>query len=71
MKPQALVSQPWRKSSYSDTARQCVEVAQAGPACLVRDTANRSGQQLSVGRRAWVTFTRHMRNGGSPSLPSE
>jgi hypothetical protein len=69
--PQALVSQPWRKSSYSDTARQCVEVAQAGQACLVRDTANRSGQQLSVGRPAWTAFTRRMRSGGLPSSPSE
>jgi hypothetical protein len=61
--PQAPVSHPWRKTTYSDTARQCVEVAQAGTACLVRDTTNRSGHQLTFGPRAWTAFTRGFRSG--------
>jgi hypothetical protein len=64
--PQAPPTQPWRKSTYSDTARQCVEVAQTKTACLVRDTTNRSGHQLTFTRRAWTTFTQGI-TGGSPA----
>jgi len=69
--PQTPVSQPWRKSTYSDTARQCVEVAQAGAACLVRDTTNRSGHQLTFSPRAWTAFTQGIRSGCFPPSADE
>jgi hypothetical protein len=57
------LTRPWRTSSYSDTARQCVEVASAAAACLVRDTRDRDGQQLAFGARAWATFTSRVKDG--------
>jgi hypothetical protein len=56
------LSSPWRKSSYSDTAQQCVEVARAGTACLVRDTTNRAAGHLAFSPNAWAAFTRGIRN---------
>lgn len=47
----------WRKSSYSTGAGgQCVEVAAATRAALVRDTADRQGPMLTVGAAAWTQF---------------
>jgi Domain of unknown function (DUF397) len=57
----------WRTSSYSDSARQCVEVGQAGTACLVRDTRDRTAGSLAFSSRTWTTFTLGIKNGGFPS----
>lgn len=62
MTPQAPLTRTWRTSSYSDSARQCVEVAQAGPACLVRDTKDRASGQLAFAPAAWEAFTRSIRD---------
>jgi Domain of unknown function (DUF397) len=61
--PQAPLTRTWRTSSYSDSARQCVEVAQAGTACLVRDTKDRASAHLAFSPAAWAVFTRGIRNG--------
>jgi Domain of unknown function (DUF397) len=64
-----MTSQTWRKSSYSGSEGNCVEVADAASAVLVRDTTNRVGAVLSVSADAWQKFTatiklsRHGKNG--------
>jgi Domain of unknown function (DUF397) len=47
----------WRKPSYSGgQGGNCVEVASAAPAVLVRDTKDRGGTVLSVPAGAWAEF---------------
>lgn len=49
----------WFKSSYSDSSdgNDCVEVAAAPHAVLVRDSKNTQGPRLAFASRAWVDFT--------------
>jgi hypothetical protein len=47
----------WRKSTYSGTNTQCVEVADGGLTVLVRDTTNRGGFTMEVSALAWAKFT--------------
>lgn len=49
----------WRKSSYSATQQECVEVALA-PKVGVRDTKDREGGQLTVPAGAWQAFVRRI-----------
>jgi hypothetical protein len=52
------IDQDWRKSSYSGNGGgNCVEVANASPVVLVRDTKNRDGGVLSIPADAWARFT--------------
>ena len=47
----------WRKSSYSgDNGGECVEVASASGAVLVRDTTARSGPARVFTAEAWRVF---------------
>lgn len=50
----------WRKSSYSASGSQCVEVALASKVGI-RDTKDREGGVLVVSAAAWVVFTRRVR----------
>jgi hypothetical protein len=53
------MTEGWRKSSYSGSEAQCVEVggnAASGPAVLVRDTQNRAGAVLAVAPSVWRKF---------------
>jgi hypothetical protein len=68
--PQPPDTLRWRKSSYSDTARQCVEVAQTGHTCVIRDTANRDGRQLTISPDAWTAFTRGLRDSSFRPRPA-
>lgn len=52
---------PWRKSTSSTGGQDCIEVAQSGPACLVRDSKNPGGNQLKFSSQAWTTFTRALK----------
>jgi hypothetical protein len=47
---------PWRKSSYSTNASNCVEVALTSPVG-VRDSKN-TGPTLAFPATAWATFLR-------------
>jgi hypothetical protein len=54
----------WRTSSYSDAnGGQCVEVATAD-LVMIRDTADRDGQILTVPASAWEAFTASLRYPG-------
>lgn len=48
----------WRKSSYSGTQSNCVEVAPTPRTTDVRDSKNRDGGELCVSRTAWRAFVR-------------
>lgn len=53
---------PWRKSSFSGAANNCVEVATVGPLVAVRDTAIRSGALLVFSPAAWRSFATDLRS---------
>ncbi|NED06571.1 DUF397 domain-containing protein [Streptomyces sp. SID6648] len=48
----------WFKSSYSDSSNsnECVEVAAAPDAVLVRDSKNPHGPRLALAPAAWAAF---------------
>jgi hypothetical protein len=52
----------WRTASYSGAyGGECVEVASAVDAVMVRDTKNRNGETLSVPAGAWRAFIAAMK----------
>ncbi len=51
----------WRTSQHSNPNGACVEVAQAGPVVLVRDSRDRTGPRLAVGQDTWTAFTNRVR----------
>ncbi|TWG08823.1 DUF397 domain-containing protein [Saccharopolyspora dendranthemae] len=50
----------WRKSSYSATQNECVEVAITSTAIGVRDTKDRTGGTLVFDNTTWSTFLTHL-----------
>ncbi|HEV2452210.1 MAG TPA: DUF397 domain-containing protein [Streptosporangiaceae bacterium] len=46
----------WRKSSYSASMGDCLEVAPAGNAVLVRDSRDKGGPVLLVAAAPWRAF---------------
>jgi len=56
------LTRPWRKSSHSGGGNDCIEVAQSGAACLVRDSKNPDGTRLAVEPQAWAAFLSHVRH---------
>ncbi|MFZ4296751.1 DUF397 domain-containing protein [Streptomyces cinereoruber] len=57
-----LTGARWRKSSYSGTNGECVEVADGFPGAVpVRDSKNPSGPALVVAPGAWQTFVDGLR----------
>jgi hypothetical protein len=53
----------WRKSSYSGSGNNCVEVAQAGGISAVRDSKNPGGGHLTFGAEAWEAFITDIKRG--------
>lgn len=51
----------WRKSSYSNSTANCVEVAFGGPAVAVRDSKNTAIPALTFPASAWAAFLRDLR----------
>lgn len=58
----------WRKSSYSNSNSNCVEVGQRGEQIAVRDTRNRTGPALAFSQQGWREFTRRIRSGQAGRL---
>jgi hypothetical protein len=56
MIPEHLRNLTWRKSSYSSSNGQCVEVASAGPAIAVRDSKDPNGPVLLCPRAGMAAF---------------
>jgi len=51
------VTTPWRKSSYSNTGANCVEVARTRSAKVaVRDSKDPDGETLSFSLDEWKAF---------------
>ena len=49
----------WFKSSYSSgEGGECIEVAAASGAVLIRDSKRPAGDRLAVGAEAWTEFVR-------------
>jgi hypothetical protein len=51
------MSDTWRKSSYSGSQANCVEVGNAPGLVKIRDTRDRRGPTLTVNADAWRQFT--------------
>ena len=51
----------WRKSSHSTSQTDCVEVAQASGACVVRDSKNPDAARLTFTADIWQCFTGEIR----------
>jgi hypothetical protein len=47
----------WRKSSYSGSGNNCVEVAATSTAVAIRDSKDPDGPALTFGPQAWESFT--------------
>ncbi|WP_431887588.1 DUF397 domain-containing protein [Nocardiopsis alba] len=51
----------WHKSSYSNAAENCVEVAE-GPTTHIRDTQHRAQTQLSISGSEWNALLQTLRS---------
>lgn len=61
MTTQSRPESRWRKSSYSGSGNNCVEVATSDAAVVIRDSKNPSGPALTFSPQAWETFTRSIK----------
>ena len=53
----------WRKSSYSGSGNNCVEVTAADRVVLVRDSKDQAGPQLMLTAGQWRSFTAAVKDG--------
>ena len=58
-----ILTRQWRKSSRSTGGQDCVEVAQTGTSCLIRDSKNPDGARLAVTPQEWAAFIRDIKHG--------
>lgn len=58
MKTNTGDAQQWRKSSYSGSGAQCVEVALGQQTTGVRDSKKPDGERLTFSTAAWLSFSR-------------
>jgi hypothetical protein len=57
----------WRKSSYSGSQGDCVEVGNVDRTVVVRDTKDRAGAVLRVSAETWRAFAAGVRAGDAIS----
>lgn len=55
----------WRKSTYSGSNEDCVEVALAPAVVQIRDTKALASGALQTSTRSWVSLTQRLRSLGS------
>lgn len=53
----------WRKSSYSGTETNCVEVGRTEDGAAVRDTKDRAAGYFAVSTKAWAAFVGRVKSG--------
>jgi hypothetical protein len=58
----------WRKSSYSGSGNNCVEVASVAGACAVRDSKNPDGGHLVFDAEDWEAFISGIKRGRHAGL---
>ncbi len=58
----------WRKSSYSGSGNNCVEVASMAAAVAVRDSKNPDGGHLVFGVKDWEAFLSGIKRGRCDDL---
>ena len=51
----------WRKSTYSFSNGNCVEVGSGQGMVAVRDSADPDGPTVEVSPRAWIEFTKYVK----------
>jgi Domain of unknown function (DUF397) len=51
----------WRKSTYSRSNGNCVEVGTGQALVAVRDSMDPDGPVIDVSPRAWIEFTEHVK----------
>ncbi|WP_329364233.1 DUF397 domain-containing protein [Streptomyces sp. NBC_00669] len=60
---EAALERAWRKSSYSGSTNNCVEIADV-PGCVgVRDSKDKAGPALLVTPVEWASFVELVRSG--------
>jgi hypothetical protein len=60
---ETTLTRPWRKSSHSTGGNDCVEVAQAGTSCLIRDSKNPDEARLAIRPKVWTAFISAIKHG--------
>lgn len=50
----------WQKSTYSGDSSNCVEIATAPAAVLVRDSKDTAGPRLALSPASWTAFLTHV-----------
>ena len=58
----------WRKSTFSDATANCVELADSGPAILVRDSKHPTGGHLTFTRSELAAFIAGIKHGDLDDL---
>jgi hypothetical protein len=56
----------WRKSTYSLSNGNCVEVGTGQGTVAVRDSTDPHGPVIDVSPRAWITFTAYVKRASHP-----
>ncbi|MFK3983092.1 DUF397 domain-containing protein [Micromonospora sp. NPDC050397] len=60
-----MATSGWQRSTKSGAGdNNCVEVAYGDEGVLVRDSKDRSGPVLIVGRASWESMVRELKSGG-------